>query len=74
MPDLLVRNLAPTTMVRLKHRARHHGRSLQAEAKLVLEHAAGRAAVEELLDAWQTRLAGRRFSRSADLIREDRER
>ncbi len=75
MPDILVRNLAPETVKRLKARARRHGRSLQSEAKIVLEDAAG-ASVEEVLAAardWRTKL-GRRFDDSVDLIRQDRDR
>jgi plasmid stability protein len=76
MPDILVRGLDHATVKRLKARARRHGRSLQGEAKLVLELAAGMGAedVAALLADWQGKLAGRRFADSAALIREDRER
>ena len=76
MPDILVRGLDAKVVKRLKERARQHGRSLQGEAKLLLEQAAG-AGPEEIgamLDGWKERLAGRRFADSADLIREDRDR
>ncbi|MBI2195044.1 MAG: hypothetical protein HYU36_23935 [Planctomycetes bacterium] len=61
-------------MDRLKRRAKRHGRSLQSEAKLLLEQAAGVEEAESLLDAWEQRLSNRQFESSADLIREDRER
>ncbi len=76
MPDILVRGLDDETVKRLKARAKRNGRSLQGEAKRVLEQAAGMNAEEvaAVLDGWKKRFAGRRFADSADLIREDRER
>ncbi len=76
MPDILIRGLDARTLKRLKARARRNGRSLQNEAKLVLEQAAGGGAEEiaEMLDRWRKRFAGRRFRGSEDLIREDRAR
>ncbi len=76
MSQLLVRDLDPETIERLKARARRHGRSLQGEVKAILE-AATKLSMEEarqLADEWQARLAGRTFSDSTDSIREDRER
>ncbi len=75
MPDILVRNLDPETVKRLKARAKRNGRSLQSEVRLVLESAAG-ASINEILEsarAWREKL-GKRFDDSADLIREDRQR
>lgn len=74
MPDVLIRDLDAQTIKRLKARARRHGRSFQSEAKLALERAAGASAedVAAILDKWQRHFNGRRFSDSADLIREDR--
>lgn len=76
MTDMLIRGLDERTLERLKARAQRHGRSLQAEAKLVLEQAAGadRQQVAAMLDRWKQRFADRRFTDSADLIREDRQR
>jgi plasmid stability protein len=76
MPDILVRDLDERTLDRLKERARRHGRSLQGEAKTLLERAAGLDAesVAAMFDRWDGRLKGRRFSGSAKLVREDRER
>lgn len=76
MAQILVRHLEPRTVRRLKAQARRHGRSLQGEAKAILEASlpltgsefAGRlAARDELFSA-------RRFSDSSVLIREDRDR
>lgn len=77
MADILVRGLKTETVERLKARAKEHGRSLQGEAKRVLEQAAGADAQEiaAMLDRWRDRFAGREFAdSSADLIREDRDR
>ena len=76
MPDFLIRKIDAQVLNRLKARARRHGRSLQREAQAVLEQAAGVGAdeVAAMLDKWKQRFAGRRFSDSIDLIREDRSR
>ena len=76
MSDILIRGLDPETVKRLKARARRHGRSLQKEARLLLEQAAG-ADTEEvaaMLSDWKKRFVGRRFGQSARLIRGDRDR
>lgn len=75
MADILVRGLNPEALKRLKARAKQHGRSLQSEARMVLENAAG-ASIDEVMEAaraWRNKL-GRRFDDSAALIREDRDR
>ena len=76
MTDILIRGLGAETLKRLKSRARRHGRSLQGEAKRLLQQAAGASGEEiaAMLDGWKGRFAGRKFSSSVDLIREDRER
>lgn len=76
MPDILVRGLNAETLKRLKAQAKQHGRSLQGEAKLLLERAAGANPEEiaEMLDGWKKKFAGRKLSSSVDLIREDRDR
>lgn len=76
MSDILIRGLRKNTVERLRSRAQRHGRSLQSEARHVLEHAAG-AAPEEvaaIFKKWEKRFAGRKFTSSAKLIREDRKR
>ena len=76
MPQLLIRNLDEETIQNLKERARHHNRSLQGEVKLILEEYANRPDESPLAiaDRWQGYFAGRTFSDSAELVREDRER
>jgi plasmid stability protein len=74
MPDILIRNLDANALARLKSRAKRHHRSLQAEARLVLERAAGAEDVRAMLASWKNRLADRQFDESAALIREDRDR
>ncbi len=76
MGDILIRGLDKNTVKRLKDRAKRHGRSVQGEAKRILERAAslGPDEVAERLKAWKSRLRGKRFGDSAALIREDRER
>ncbi len=76
MAEILVRDIDPKVVQRLKARAREHGRSLQKEVKLILEESAPatRSEILALLNNWRDRLSGRTFTDSADLIREDRER
>jgi plasmid stability protein len=76
MTDVLIRNLDERVLERLKARAARHGRSLQAEAKWVLERAAGpdREELAEMLARWRSRFEGRGLGDSSDLIREDRDR
>jgi plasmid stability protein len=76
MHQLLIRDLQTETVQRLKARAKRHGRSLQGEVKAILEAAAGYSMEEAqaVSQDWAERLAGREFSDSAGLIREDRER
>ena len=61
---------------RLKSRARQHGRSLQGEVKAILEEATPMTMNEAraVSEKWQRYFKGRKFSDSAKLIREDRER
>jgi len=75
MPEILVRGLDQKTVKRLKERARISGRSLQQQVKDILVRAATTLTMDEarrLSETWQRRLAGRSFSNSAELIREDR--
>lgn len=74
--EILVRDLDPDIVRRLKARARLHGRSLQKEIKLILEESAPvdiqQAAM--LAEAWRAKLRDRSFSDSADQLHEDRKR
>lgn len=77
MAQLLVRDIEPETIERLKARAKQHKRSLQGEAKSILEEAAQKMTMGEALVRarhWRKKFAGKKFSDSAELVREDRER
>ncbi len=78
MSDILIRGMDSRAVQRLKVRAKRNGRSLQGEARLILEQAAGHSLPEALAaaGAWRKKLAkgGRHFTDSAALVREDRER
>lgn len=77
MGQILVRNLDPAVVERLKTRARRNGRSLQAEVAEILQEASSRLTMTEaraLSEQWHARLAGRTFSDSTELVREDRQR
>jgi plasmid stability protein len=77
MARVLVRDLDPAVVERLKAKAQDHGRSLQKELKAILEEAASRpswAEAREGAERVRQMLGGRRFSDSTDLVREDRDR
>jgi plasmid stability protein len=76
MSQVLVRELDPETVRRLKERAAANGRSLEAELRLILQQAAGQdpARAGTLAAKIRRRLAGRTHSDSADLVAEDRDR
>lgn len=77
MAQLLVRDIEPEIIERLKAQAKRHNRSLQGEAKLILENAASVVTREDMLERmmhWRKKLAGKKFSDSANLLREDRAR
>jgi plasmid stability protein len=77
MASVLVRDLDPAVVERLKARAKENGRSLQKELKVIVEAAAAQATwAEARVGAERIRrmLGGRRFSDSTELIREDRDR
>ncbi|MEW6542560.1 MAG: Arc family DNA-binding protein [Nitrospirota bacterium] len=77
MAQVLVRQLDDKVVERLKRRAKEHGRSLQSEVKTILEEAApDYEAAWRRIERFRSRLkrSGRRFSDSAELLREDRDR
>jgi plasmid stability protein len=75
MSQVLVRDLDPAVLQRLKQRAARSGRSLQAELKSILENAARPVEDAAALAARIRRsLARRRHSDSAELIADDRNR
>lgn len=76
MPQVLVREMESAVIERLKRRAQSNGRSLEAELRAILRQAAGmdmQVALKELKRI-QADFAGRTFSDSTELLREDRER
>ena len=76
MGSILVRGLDQKTIKYLKERAHLNGRSLQQEVKALLERAAETFTMREarrVSERWRRRLGERRFSDSAQLIRQDRE-
>ncbi len=76
MPQVLIRDLDPSVIAKLKSRARRHRRSLQAELKDILEQAASAGAVDVRAKVKLVRamFAGRTFRDSTSLIRRDRAR
>ena len=76
MAQILVRNLDEAVVERLKVRAMQHNRSLQNEIKTILERAAQVDAktARELALSIRKQVAGRAFTDSVELIREDRDR
>jgi plasmid stability protein len=76
MAQVLIRDLDPKLVDRLKDRARKHGRSLEAELRSILETAAemdfGEA--KALAARIRRRLSGRAHSDSTALISKDRRR
>ena len=76
MAQLLIRNLDQETVDRLKERARRHRRSLEGEVRVILEKEAAAGADDpwRLAERIRASFGGRRFSDSAALVREDRDR
>lgn len=76
MAQILVRNLDDSVVERLKTRAKSNGRSLEAEVRLILEQSAkvDMATARQHVMEIRRKLAGRKFTDSVELIREDRER
>jgi plasmid stability protein len=77
MAQVLVRQLDDKVVDRLKKRAKEHGRSLQSEVKTILEDAVpDYERAWKRIDSLRLRLkrSSRKFTNSADLIREDRDR
>lgn len=76
MAELLIRNLEPEIIKRLKLRAKQHHRSLQGELKHIVEAATkmSREELRKISSAWHKRLSSRSFTDSTKLLREDRDR
>jgi plasmid stability protein len=76
MPATLVLDVEEGVLARLRERASAHGRTPEAEARLILQAALKPPVAWDAVNALRERLAssGRRFGDSADLLREDRDR
>ncbi len=76
MSQVLVRNIDSAVLQKLKLRAQNNQRSLEAELRIVLEEAVAESNADAFADVAKVRalFAGRKFSDSAELIRENRER
>jgi plasmid stability protein len=74
--DVLIKDISEETLAKLRRRAERHGRSVEEEVRQIIDDGAqgdfaeARRGVEDV----RAILAGRRFSDSAELIREDRDR
>jgi len=74
MPNILIRDLTPETIEKLKARARRNGRSMQSELKTILEQAAQVEFLEaEILSSKIRRMLGdREHTDSAELAEKER--
>ncbi len=75
MAELLIRNLEPEMINALKLMAKRHHRSLQGELKAIIEAATKMSVAEaqQITSSWKEQLAGRTFTDSTELLREDRD-
>jgi plasmid stability protein len=75
MPQLLVRGVSQDVVEALKRRAAEHGRSSEAEHRIILEEAlrAGRGSFWERAASLREETQGRITIPSEDLIRKDRD-
>ena len=76
MAQVLIRDVAPEVVERLKARALRNHRSLESELRLICETAVEEPAVDMLAEVDRVRMlfSGRTFSDSAELLHEDRTR
>jgi len=75
MAQLLVRDVPRDVVEALKRQAASHGRSAEAEHRLILEKAlkAGRDGFRDRAAQLRDKTAGRIIGESAELIRQDRD-
>lgn len=74
MAHLVLNDVEPRLIEELRRRADPHGRSIEDEAKVVLEEALGLSRARALREAQRIRAElGGPFSESADLLREGRD-
>jgi plasmid stability protein len=76
MAQLLVRDVAPEVVEKLKVRAQRNRRSLEAELRVIFQDAVQEPATDMQAEVERVRalFAGRIFDDSATLLRADRER
>lgn len=79
MPQVLVRDVEAEVLAKLKRRAQRNHRSLEAELRVVLEEAVaepqtGSSDIQAAIARVQELFGGRRFTDSAELLRQDRDR
>jgi antitoxin FitA len=75
MPSLLIRNIDDPLLARLKERAKRHRRSLQGEARVILEEAVdGASDFWMAADGMRESFYGKTLPDSTDIIRKDRKR
>lgn len=75
--DVLIRNVEPATLDKIKLWAKKRHRSLQSELKLIVDAAAERReplSELELIRKIRSSIKTRQTTDSADLLREDRDR
>jgi len=75
MPQLLVRDVPQDVVEALRRRAAEHGRSAEAEHRIILQEAlcAGRAGFWERAAVLREETRGRISTPSEELIRQDRD-
>ena len=75
MAQVLIRNVEPSVLERLRTRAQQSGRSLEAELRQILSEAAfDHDKAYRKVAQVRALFAGQNFSDSVELLREDRER
>lgn len=77
MPDILIRDVDPDLLERLKQHAKLRNRSVQAELREIVAEAARRPTPDEvraLFAACQSRFGGVALPSSLQMLREDRDR
>lgn len=78
MKQVLIRDIDDNLLNKLKNLAKKHGRSLQAELKLIISNATEMSDTRPFLAAKKIRnkleLTRKNFTDSVDLLKEDRQR
>ena len=76
MAQVLIRDVTPEVVDKLKARAQRNRRSLEAELRVICEAAAQESAVDMRAEVERVRalFTARSFEDSAGLVREDRDR